>query len=215
MAFHYFYGGERRLCRDCDVWRCFDLLVFPKRYSVHVLVVLCIEMVGLELPNYKSHKLAWNSLPCVMTSLLGCFQENASFCNLYGSQWRSCAGSTMFRFMHFPKGALVRSFFAFFPPTNWNLNFQFKNGPKDSSSFWEIEENWWRTLAEFSIGWVLKLNFFFRWVLAKCPLAKLYFAYCFSNSVLQSIQTVSKIGKLVRHSKIREKKERHGEKWER
>ena len=57
MESRYFFGSERRLCRNGDVFRCLDLLVFPKKYSIHLLVVLCIERVGLKLLNYKSHKL--------------------------------------------------------------------------------------------------------------------------------------------------------------
>ena len=68
MASRYLYGIEHRFCRDGDVFQCLDLLVFPKKYSVHLLAVLCIKREGLKLPNSESHKPAWNSLLFVMKS---------------------------------------------------------------------------------------------------------------------------------------------------
>ena len=48
-----------------DVWIC---LFSQKSIASISLWFLYIERVGLKLPNYKSHKLAWNSLLCVMKS---------------------------------------------------------------------------------------------------------------------------------------------------
>ena len=111
MVSHYFYGSERRLCRDGDVFQCW-ICLFSKKSLPSILWLLCIEKAGLKLPNYKWHKLAWNSLLCVMKSF--CWVGFMKTLVLYGSQWWSCAGSTMFRFMHFPKRVLVVSFFHFF-----------------------------------------------------------------------------------------------------
>ena len=102
-----------------DVWIC---LFSQKSIASISLWLLCIERVGLKLPNYKSHTLAWNSLCVMMSFSRDCLHEIASF--LYGSQWRSCAGSTMFRLeTKFSKKSIGGVFLFFFSTDRLELRF--------------------------------------------------------------------------------------------
>ena len=71
---------------------------------------------------------------CNEEFLLGCFHENASFCMAVNGgrvPVPRCFDSCIFQ-----KDG-IGGVFLFFPPTDWNLNSQFKNCPKHSSLFWK------------------------------------------------------------------------------
>ena len=89
------------------------------------------NFVGLKLPNYKSHKLAWNSLLCVMKSFCWVvFMKTLRFVR------QSIAVLSWFHDISIPafsKKGIGGVFPTFFPLTDWSLNSEFKNGPKHSS----------------------------------------------------------------------------------
>ena len=116
----------------------FDALtcLFSKKSIASIsLWFLCIERLGLKLPNYKSHKLALNSLLFVMKSfcwvvfmktLRFVCQSMAVVCRFHDVSIHA-----------FSKKSIGDVFLFFFPLTDWNLNFQCKNGPEQSSLFWK------------------------------------------------------------------------------
>ena len=94
---------------------------------------LYIERADLNLPNYKWLKHAWNSLLCVMKSFCWVvFMKTLRFV------WQSMAVVCRFHDVSihaFSKKSIGSVFLLFLSPTDWNLNVQFKNGPKHSSLF--------------------------------------------------------------------------------